>query len=55
MPLLKGDSQKVIGQNIKELQASGRGHKQAIAIALSQAREAEKKPEKKPKARKYKK
>ena len=36
MPLLKG--KKNIGKNIKELQSSGRPHKQAVAIALDVAR-----------------
>ena len=35
MPLLKG--KKNVGKNIKELQRSGRSHKQAVAIALQKA------------------
>ena len=35
MPLLKG--KKNIGKNIKELEKSGRSHKQAVAIALNKA------------------
>ena len=35
MPLLKG--KKNVGKNIKELQRSGRSHKQAVAIALKKA------------------
>ena len=40
MPLKKGSSQKVVSSNIKELVNSGRGQKQAIAIALNTARHA---------------
>lgn len=38
MPLKKGKSKKVVARNIKELVNSGRPQKQAVAIALSQAR-----------------
>ena len=34
MPLRKGSSRKVIGQNIKAEMAAGRPQKQAVAIAL---------------------
>lgn len=41
MPLSKGYSQKTIGKNISEL-SNSRPHKQAVAIALSKARESRK-------------
>lgn len=38
MPLKSGKSRKVIGENIKELESTGKyPDKQAIAIALSKA------------------
>lgn len=40
MPLLKG--KKNIGRNIETEQAAGKPHKQAVAIALSEAGEARK-------------
>jgi len=41
MPLVKGKSQKAIGQNIEiEEKIGKKPHKQAVAIALNQARKA---------------
>ena len=47
MPLLKGDSQDIVSANISELRKSGRPEKQAVAIALSEARRTGKKHGKK--------
>lgn len=38
MPLKKGYAPRIIRMNIRELRASGRPQKQAVAIALSTAR-----------------
>ncbi len=43
MPLKRGRSQKVVSENISELEKSGRPHKQAIAIALDKAGRSNKK------------
>jgi hypothetical protein len=42
MPLKRGSSQKVISQNIRTEIAHGKPQKQAVAIALSQARRSAK-------------
>ena len=42
MPIMKGHSPKVVSGNIKELIKSGRPQKQAVAIALSNARKYKK-------------
>jgi hypothetical protein len=46
MPLAKGKSNKTISKNIKELESTGKyPHRQAIAIAMSEAGKS--KPKKK--------
>jgi hypothetical protein len=40
MPLKKGRSRKVIAENIKIEEEAGKPHRQAVAIALNQARES---------------
>jgi hypothetical protein len=40
MPLIKSASRKAIGKNIKAEEGTGKGRKQAIAIALNVARKA---------------
>lgn len=42
MPLVKGSSRKAISANIKTELAAGKPRKQAIAIALSEARRGRK-------------
>ena len=43
MPLKKGSSDEVVGENIRELLMSGRPKKQAVAIALNNAGRSNKK------------
>lgn len=43
MPLKKGKSKKIIGENIAELERSGRPPKQSIAIAYNEAGMSKKK------------
>ena len=40
MPLIKGKSDKAVGENIKREVAAGKSRKQAIAIALDVQRRA---------------
>ena len=50
MPLVKGKSQKDIRQNIEtEMKVGGKPQKQAVAIALNEARKSGYKPKKKTK------
>lgn len=43
MPLKRGKGKKVVSSNIRELMASGRPQKQAVAIAMKTAGKAKKK------------
>lgn len=54
MPLHKGSSKKVVGENISEMIKSGHPKDQAVATALSEARKSGVKipKQKKPKAKK---
>ncbi len=40
MPLHKGKSKKIIGENIREMEDSGHSKKQSIAAALNTARKS---------------
>jgi hypothetical protein len=46
MPLIKSKSDKAIEKNVKEELKSGKPQKQAVAIALSVQRQAQKKAKK---------
>lgn len=46
MPLKKGNSNKTVSSNVKELMNTGRPQKQAVAIALNTAGKSNKKKRK---------
>jgi hypothetical protein len=52
MPLMRGSSKEVISSNISELRRSGYPEKQAVAIALSNARRGKKHAKKDAKGKK---
>jgi len=47
MPLKKGSSKKTVSSNIRELKRAGKPQKQAVAIALSEARGGKKRRKRK--------
>jgi len=47
MPIKKGSSKKVVAENIRREMHAGKPQKQAIAIAMSAAKKAKPKKEKK--------
>lgn len=53
MPLKKGKTPKIISENIRELIHSGHPQKQAVAIALSEARRCGKKRQKRKVKKKF--
>jgi hypothetical protein len=48
MPLHKGKSEKIIGENISEMQDAGHPHSQAVAASLNEARDSGAKIPKRP-------
>jgi hypothetical protein len=48
MPLKRGSSRETVSKNISELVRSGRDQKQAVAIALSEARRSRRKGRRRP-------
>lgn len=49
MPLIVGKSKKAVSENIKRERAAGKPEKQAVAIAMSEKRKAEKRDSKRKK------